>query len=59
MTLKRQGITISGFLIGCVTGAILGNAMGLSSVIFAGVAVLFYVLRMTGSNHTTILTESN
>jgi uncharacterized membrane protein YoaK (UPF0700 family) len=59
ITLKRQGITISGFLIGCVTGAILGNAIGLSSVIFPGVAVSFYALRMIGSNPTTILTKSN
>lgn len=39
-SLKRIGITIGGFLIGCVGGALLGKYMGLACLVLPGVALL-------------------
>lgn len=40
VSFKKQLITISGFLIGCLSGAFAGKQFGLASVIFAGIAML-------------------
>jgi len=37
---KKQLVTLSGFLLGCVLGAFAGRELGLFSVIFAGIAML-------------------
>jgi len=39
-SLKRIGITIGGFLIGCVSGALLGKYIGLACLVLPGVAML-------------------
>jgi uncharacterized membrane protein YoaK (UPF0700 family) len=36
----KQLITLSGFFIGCLAGAYFGKQFGLSSIIFAGIAML-------------------
>lgn len=40
ISFKKQMVTVSGFLLGCVTGAFAGREIGLSSIIFAGAAML-------------------
>jgi len=40
VSFAKQLITLSGFFIGCLAGAYLGKELGLSSVAFAGIAML-------------------
>ena len=40
ISLGKQLITLSGFFIGCLSGAFLGKQLGLSSVVFAGILML-------------------
>lgn len=39
-SLKRQGITIGGFLAGCIAGALLGRHLGLGCLFIPGLAML-------------------
>jgi len=45
-SLKRQLITIGGFLIGCLTGAIMGKYIGLGSVILPGLVMMICYINM-------------
>ncbi|WP_420153750.1 YoaK family protein [Siphonobacter sp.] len=45
LSLGRQGITISGFLFGCLFGALLANYFGLSAVLLPGMALLVCYLQ--------------
>jgi len=40
ISFKKQMVTVSGFLLGCVAGAFAGREIGLSSLLFAGAAML-------------------
>jgi len=45
ISFKKQLITISGFLAGCVSGAFAGMQFGLAAVLLAGISMLFcYIL---------------
>ena len=50
-SLKKQMVTISGFLIGCLAGAIMGKYVGLGAVILPGlIMVVIYIdIRMNNS----------
>jgi len=51
VSLKKQAITLSGFLVGCISGALAGKTLGLSAIVFAGVSMLLcYIL----SGHTKV-----
>jgi len=41
-SLKNQSYTIAGFLIGCLTGAVAGEFIGLCAAILPGIALLVY-----------------
>ncbi len=51
ISFAKQLITLSGFFIGCLIGAYLGKQLGLSSIIFAGLAMLIcYFLSKDNDN---------
>jgi uncharacterized membrane protein YoaK (UPF0700 family) len=41
-SLKHQSLTIGGFLVGCLLGAIAGEIIGLSAVLLPGIALIVY-----------------
>ena len=43
-SLRNQAITISGFLVGCLLGAVLGKIFGLAAVLLPGLAITIYAI---------------
>ncbi|MEO6684657.1 MAG: YoaK family protein, partial [Dyadobacter sp.] len=50
ISFKKQLVTISGFLIGCLSGALLGKEIGLSSIILPGLGLVICYIFTPFSN---------
>lgn len=45
--IQQQSLTIGGFLLGCIVGALAAQMLGLSAILIPGVLVLLYALHLT------------